>query len=99
MHGEIVAETGDGMITLEGDFSKLKAKSNEGPVILTVPENTSADLVSNCDQVRGDGINVTTVGPEDKEHTRYRIGKGGASFEVTTDAEIQVRGFGTLKDK
>jgi len=98
-HGEIVAETGDGMITLEGDFSKLKAKSNEGPVILTVPENTSADLVSNCDQVRGDGINVTTVGPEDKEHTRYRIGKGGASFEVTTDAEIQVRGFGTLKDK
>jgi len=90
-----VAESSGGMINLEGDFKRLKAKSNEGAIFLTLPENAQADVEATCDEIQGEGIAVTRVGGNEKLG-KYRIGNGGASYQVETQGEIHVRGTGTL---
>ena len=93
--GEVVAESSAGMINLEGDFKRLKAKSNDGAIFLTLPENTQADVEATCDEIQGEGIAVTRVGGNEKLG-KYRIGNGGASYQVETQGEIHVRGASTL---
>lgn len=95
--GEIDAKTSGGMISLEGDFRKLNAKASEGSIMLTLPENASADLVANCNEVSGEGIVLTRVSGTDGL-TRYRIGKGGPTYTIATEGDIRVRGAGTLSE-
>lgn len=97
--GEIDAETADGALNLEGDFKRLKASAADGAITLVLPDNTSADLTANCDQVRGDGINVTQVSSdEEKETFKYRIGRGGAPFQINTSGAITIRGASLLTE-
>ena len=95
--GEIDAQTSDGTINLEGDFSKLRAHAGDGSIVLTLSENASADIESNCDRIQGDGVEVVRVSG-DENLSKYRIGKGGSLFKIETGGEIQVRGAGTLKE-
>jgi DUF4097 and DUF4098 domain-containing protein YvlB len=89
--GDVDAESSDGSINLEGDFASLIAKASEGRINLILPANASAFLESNCDQVRGDGIDVIRVSTND-EHSSYRIGGGETRrFVVESEGGITVR--------
>ncbi len=95
--GDVVARTIDGPINLEGDFQSLKAHAGDGLVVLTLPENTSADLEANCEEVVGEGIDLKRIGG-DEGHGKYRIGNGGARFQIETGGSIRVRGAGMIKE-
>ncbi len=95
--GAIVAETSGGMINLEGDFNKLKARSNDGGIFLTVPDNAQADIEATTGDIHGEGIALTRISGNEKL-SKYRIGSGGASFLIETGGEIHVRGAGALRD-
>ncbi len=95
--GDIDAKTSDGTISLEGDFRKLSAKAGAGAIMLTLPEDVSADLLANCNELSGDGITLTRVSGNDAQ-TKYRLGKGGPVYTISTGGEIRVRGNGTLKE-
>ena len=95
--GDIDASTSDGSISLEGDFKSLSARASDGSIMLTLPENASADLTTNSENLRGDGIQFTRISG-DETRTKYRIGNGGSPFQIHTDGEISIRGAGTLKE-
>lgn len=95
--GEIDAKTSDGTINLEGDFRKLSAKAGDGSIMLTLPENASADILANRNELNGEGLTLTRVSGNDAQ-TKYRIGKGGPVYTITTEGEIRVRANGTLTD-
>jgi DUF4097 and DUF4098 domain-containing protein YvlB len=95
--GEVDAETADGAINLEGDFKRLNARAVDGAITLTLPENTSADLTANCDEVRGEGITVTRIGGEE-DAIKYRIGRGGAPFQIHTDGAISIRSASSVTE-
>jgi hypothetical protein len=95
--GEIDAETTAGALNLEGDFTRLKARAVDGSITLTLPENASADLTANCEDVRGEGISVTRVGGEE-DAFKYRIGRGGAPFQINTEGQITIRGAASLTE-
>ncbi|MGB7202151.1 MAG: DUF4097 family beta strand repeat-containing protein [Pyrinomonadaceae bacterium] len=95
--GEIDAETTDGALNLEGDFKRLKARAVDGAITLTLSENASADLTANCEEVRGEGISVTRVGGEE-DAIKYRIGRGGAPFQINTTGAIIIRGASSLTE-
>lgn len=95
--GDVTAATGDGSISLEGDFSKLNATSGDGSITLTIPDNASADVETNCADLKGDGIGVTRVAGGESR-TKYRIGGGGNLYKVQTDGEFQVRGASSIKE-
>jgi DUF4097 and DUF4098 domain-containing protein YvlB len=54
--GTVDAQTGDGTINLEGNFQGLTARAGEGDITVTLPDGAGADLDSNCEAVRGEGI-------------------------------------------
>jgi hypothetical protein len=96
-NGEVTAETSDGEIDLEGDFSKLSATGSDGSITLTLPENTSADLEANCPEIEGDGIELTRI-RQGADKSLYRMGSGGAKFQIRTGGDIQIRGAGSIKE-
>ena len=85
------------MINLEGDFNRLKAKSNEGAIFLTLPDNAQVDMEATGNEIQSEGLALTRVSGNEKL-SKYRIGNGGASFQIETEGEIHVRGAGVLKD-
>lgn len=95
--GDITARTSDGEINLEGDFTSVNARASDGSILLTLPENTSADIEASCENVRGEGIQMTRVSGTGSS-SKYRIGTGGALYQLKTDGEIRVRGAGMLKE-
>ena len=95
--GEITAQSSDGMISLEGDFRKLTAKAGDGSIFLTLPDNVQADLEASRENIQGEGLILTRVGVSEKV-SKYRIGNGGANFQIETGGEIHVRGAGVLKE-
>lgn len=95
--GDIDAETVSGVLNLDGDFKRLNAEAVDGAIALTLPENASADLTANCEDVRGEGIVVTRVGGQE-DAIKYRIGRGGAPFQIKTSGQITVRGTASLNE-
>lgn len=96
--GDVSAQTSDGDISLDGDFTKLSATASDGSIMLTLPENISADIESNCPDVTGDGIELSRV-DKDEEPFFYRIGKGGRKFELHSEGEIQVRASSVINTR
>ena len=94
--GEINAESSGGSISLEGDFQKLKAHANIGSIMLTLPDDAQADIETTSSAIQGEGITLTRTGGDEKL-AKYRIGKGGARFQIETDGEVKIRGAGTLR--
>ena len=95
--GELEANSINGSMNLEGDFKKLNAKAVDGSIVLTLPEDTSADLIANCTDLAGEGIAMVRNGGDDAR-PRYKIGRGGPLFDLSTNGEIQVRGESVIKE-
>ncbi len=90
--GEIYAQTADGDLNLEGNFQKLTARTEDGSIILTLPEDAGANLTVN-QEIFNEGLYLT----KEKENI-WRIGKGGADFQIqTTDGKIFLRSVNTMK--
>ena len=91
--GELDSTIEDGKLYLEGDFSRINAATEDGEIVLTLPENADANLESNIKDVRADGITlVSTANGEDSNV--WKIGKGGAKFRINADSDgkITIRG-------
>ncbi len=93
--GNIEAVTLEGTINLEGDFKSLKAHSSDGSILLTLPENASANLETSSNTLKGEGIGLTPIG---EAGGKYRIGNGDALFQLRTEGEIRIRGAGVLTE-
>ncbi len=93
--GRIDARSDDGTIDLEGDFASLKASASDGSITLTLPENTAADIDCNCNRIEGEGIELSRLNSGDGR-SKYRIGKGGANFQIDSEGEIRVRSTNVL---
>lgn len=85
--GDLDSQTVDGEVFLEGKFDKLSARANDGVIVLTLPEDASASLLSNT-EVEGDGVALTQVNEKN-----WQLGKGGAKYTFAfTDGRLIVRG-------
>ena len=90
--GEINTKNVGGITFLEGDFKNLVASSEDGSIIVTLPENADVRLMTNR-EITNEGLNLT----KEKENS-WRIGKGSANFRMqTTDGEIFLRRADALK--
>jgi hypothetical protein len=92
--GELDAKTSDGNFYLEGDFSRINAKSSDGNFVLTLPENTNADILANVEELETFGISATK-----KSDEHWQIGSGGAKFTFNVDdGSIKIRGLNQVKN-
>ena len=96
--GAVDAKSGDGLVSLEGDFQKLSAHAGDGTIILTLPENANALIESNKDELIGDGVTLTRQNNE-KDFSTWKVGNGGETYSLMTDTggKIFVRGAGSIK--
>jgi DUF4097 and DUF4098 domain-containing protein YvlB len=95
--GDVTADTTEGAVDLEGDFTDLKARTHEGHITLTLSEKASAEIEATRPDIVVDGIALVRVSGDEKL-SRYRIGKGGRVFQLESEGTIRVRGAGTLRD-
>jgi DUF4097 and DUF4098 domain-containing protein YvlB len=95
--GEIQSKTVDGEMSLEGDFLKFFAQSQDGTIILTLPENANVNIESNTKEVQAEGFPFTFVS-ENKNNSIFKIGKGGEKFRFAVgEGQIYIRSAGNLK--
>jgi DUF4097 and DUF4098 domain-containing protein YvlB len=95
--GDLDARSSVGSLSLEGDFRTLNARSRDGSVTLTLPEEVSADLDVTGSDVRGDGVNVTRIGG-DETKSKYRVREGGRLYKIATSGDIVVRAAETISN-
>ncbi len=95
--GDIDVESSEGSISLEGSFNKLSARSSDGSVILTLPEQASADLDITGSEVRGDGVTLTRISGNESR-SKYRLRDGGRSYQIATEGTIVVRNAGSIAE-
>jgi hypothetical protein len=92
--GELDAKTSDGNYYLEGDFSRIDAESTDGNFILTLSENSNADIQANVEELETIGISATK-----KSDNLWQIGKGGAKFTFNvSDGSVKVRSSSQVKN-
>ncbi|MEP7038306.1 MAG: DUF4097 family beta strand repeat-containing protein, partial [Acidobacteriota bacterium] len=90
--GEIYAQSAEGDINLEGNFQKLTVRTEDGSIILTLPEDTGANLTAN-QEITNEGLNLIK-----QKENNWLINKGGANFQLqTADGKIFLRNFDVLK--
>ncbi len=90
--GEIYAQSAEGDINLEGNFQILTVQTGDGSIILTLPEDTGANLTAN-QEITNEGLNLIK-----QKENHWLIGKGGANFQLqTADGKIYLRNFDALK--
>ncbi|MBS1794400.1 MAG: DUF4097 family beta strand repeat protein [Acidobacteria bacterium] len=98
--GELTTTTGDGETSLEGDFDKLTATTGDGTIILTLPDDASATIRSNTEDVNLDALpsgRVTTVSSTD-EGPVWRIGDGRAVYNFrVSEGQVVIRPLSELK--
>lgn len=88
--GELHTETADGLTSIEGDLDALTAKAETGTVIVTIPSESSASIVSASPHTNIDGLNLATV-KEKADSREYRLGAGRAKLKITTGGEVLLR--------
>ncbi len=92
--GELDAKTSDGNYYLEGDFSRINAESTDGNFILTLSENSNADIQANVEELKTIGISAIK-----KSDNLWQIGKGGAKFTFNvSDGSVKVRSSSQVKN-
>ena len=85
--GDLIAETQDGEVYLDGNFDRIDATSTEGKFILTVPANTDAEIQAPEEQLSFDGVEATKL-PDGKT----KLGKGGRTYKFSSvDGSVEVR--------
>lgn len=79
--GSIDTKTDGGAINLEGDFRGLSARTADGTIILTLPENANANIESNRKDVTGEGFSLINQN-DAKGNSMWKIGKGGENYQL-----------------
>lgn len=97
--GEIDSRTSDGAMTLEGDFQKINAQTVDGTIVLTLPENTNANIESNRQDIDTEGVELVHIGDK-KDVSVWKVGNGGSNnyrLYTTAEGQVFVRCAGNLK--
>jgi DUF4097 and DUF4098 domain-containing protein YvlB len=90
--GQVDARTGDGAIALEGKFAELSARTGDGSITLAVPADSNFTLETNADGISNEGLNVSEDIAPSPRLKRWRVGRGGQVFVLTTgDGKIVLR--------
>ncbi|MEP6850833.1 MAG: DUF4097 family beta strand repeat-containing protein [Acidobacteriota bacterium] len=85
-NGQLNAKTQQGSVFLEGQFDQLSADAGDGSVVLTLPEDANAGIMSNTD-VDADGVKLVK-----EKDDLWRIGKGGPTYNFDFgDGHLLVR--------
>jgi len=85
------AVTADGEISLEGDLQSLYAKAEDGTIMLTLPSNVAATIVSNTRSVESTGVPLAFE-QSDADRFIYKMGNGGPQFSFEArDGRLIVR--------
>lgn len=91
--GDVESTTTGGNVFLEGEFSSIEGRSNDGTYVVTLPEAVNADIRSDADSIVLDGIRNVEVLREG----HWRIGSGGASFNFNVqDGSVRIRSMASL---
>lgn len=86
--GELNAETGDGDVYLEGSFSKLTGKADDGRFFITVPTDPNLDIEANIDALTVENLRV----PTKPDENIWRFGSGGPKYNFTLgDGSVTIR--------
>ncbi len=92
--GEIISRTECGEMDLEGDFQKISAQTEEGKIVLTLPDNTNAIFNSDV-EIESEGFKLVR---EDEDEMRWKIGNGNAQYNlVAANGQVFVRNAKILK--
>ena len=87
--GEINTRTEGGAINLEGDFRGLSARTVNGTITLTLPENANANIESNTKDIVGEGVSLVYQG-DGKSTAMWKVGSGGANHLLYTNTNQRV---------
>jgi DUF4097 and DUF4098 domain-containing protein YvlB len=92
--GNLISQTVDATVYLDGDFKSIKSKSVDGPIILNLPSTANATVSSNGNikSERADGV-------RDK-NGKWRFGTGSSNFDFNVvDGSVIVRDRSTIEAK
>ena len=96
--GDVDAKNQDGTMNFEGDFQNFSAQTADGKIVLTLPENADADIVSNTKDTVAEGFTPSYTETA-KDVFVWKIGKGGRNHRLyaTADGQIVVRNANAVK--
>jgi DUF4097 and DUF4098 domain-containing protein YvlB len=91
-NGQVDARTGDGSIALEGKFAALSARTGDGSITLAVSPDSNFTVETNAEDVSNEGLNVSEDIAPSSRVKRWRVGRGGNVFVLTTgDGKVVLR--------
>ncbi len=82
--GQVDARTGDGSISLDGKFTSLAARTGDGNISLSVPSNSDFTIETNAEGIDNAGITISEDIAPSKRVKRWRVGRGGNVFVLST---------------
>jgi DUF4097 and DUF4098 domain-containing protein YvlB len=88
--GEVEADSDAGETYLEGDFEKLSAETVDGTIVLTLPDNFSADIETNLKDINMEGFSLVPAASGGENIFRWKLGKGGAKYRLLTSADGKI---------
>jgi len=92
--GQADAQTGDGSIALGGKFAGLSARTGDGSITLTVPSGSNFTIETNTEDITNEGLDLSEDVAPSPRMKRWRVGKGGNVFVLTTsDGKVVLRTF------
>jgi len=90
--GQVDARTGDGAILLEGKFIGLTARTGDGSITLAVPSDSNFTVETNAEDLSNEGLSVSEDIAPSPRVKRWRVGRGGNIFILTTgDGKVVLR--------
>jgi DUF4097 and DUF4098 domain-containing protein YvlB len=97
--GEINTRTSSGATNLEGDFHGFSARTINGTITLTLPENANANIESNRKDIVGEGVSLVYQG-DGKSTSTWKIGSGGENYLLyaTAGGRVVVRSAKQLQN-
>lgn len=92
--GQLDARTGDGSIALGGKFAGLSARTGDGSITLAVPSGSNFTIETNAEGISNEGLDVSEDIAPSQRVKRWRVGKGGNLFVLTTgDGKVVLRAY------
>jgi hypothetical protein len=93
------SEMGDHGITLDGEFTQLKALTGGGPISLSLPAGFNATVVTDAESVVNKGMNAAAEAGSAAGLKRWRIGNGGTVFDLRPQSgKLILRRAGSSED-
>jgi hypothetical protein len=79
------ARTGDGAISLDGNFNSLSARTGDGTISLAVPGSSNFTIETNAENnVSNEGLTITEDVSPSQRVKRWKVGNGGRVFVLKT---------------